>query len=206
MREWLVRISRRSRYPRSTAVKPSFRSALLALVSLAALGLGPADAQPALASSGAVEPAPTPAASAAATAASRPLVHDVVRVEAPSSPPRAEQWRSAERVGLSRASSAAERVCNATRVREWLRVRCATPTFAIGLLAGDVDGLAFWIGSESEGRYGEVQLALRPGDRRVVQLFAPPSKPDGGPSPSFVLQEHWLEGDLAPTVVVTGPS
>lgn len=117
--------------------------------------------------------------------------------------PTAEEWLAARPVKLSRTSPRAA-TCAATRVREWLRVRCATPTFAISLLGGSNEGLSFWIGGEAEGRFGEVQLPLRRGDRRVVQLWA--TRDDGAGSaivePALVLQELWIEGDAAPTVTV----
>jgi hypothetical protein len=131
-----------------------------------------------------------------------PLDRDPPSTERSASPTAAE-WLTAAPVLLARTSPKASS-CVATRVREWLRVRCATPTFAISLLGGSHEGLAFWIGGEEEGRFGEVQLPLRRGDRRVVQLWATRDDPSGAKVvvPAQVLQEQWVEGEPAPTVTV----
>jgi hypothetical protein len=49
-----------------------------------------------------------------------------------------------------------------------------------------------------------VQMPLRRGDRRVVQLWAYGKAADGSavPEPAVVVQEHWLDGEAAPTVSV----
>lgn len=117
--------------------------------------------------------------------------------------PTHKEWQSATRVKLSR-TSAAGAGCDATRVREWLRVRCPVKTFAISLLGGSNESLSFWIGPEREGQPGEVQFPLRRGDRRVVQLWTQKAGADGSvvPEPSIVIQEQWVEGEPAPTVTV----
>jgi hypothetical protein len=144
----------------------------------------------------------TPADEAARLPPRATLARDVPG-PARSALPTAEEWLGATQVKLTRTSPRAA-ACAASRVREWLRVRCATPTFAISLLGGETDGLSFWIGGEAEGRFGEVQLPLRRGDRRVVQLWA--TRDSGGGSaavvPALVLQEVWVEDDAAPTVTV----
>lgn len=144
----------------------------------------------------------TPAEQSAASPAIATLESDVPGEEA-SKAPTAAEWLAAAPVKLTRQSPGASS-CTAIRVREWLRVRCATPTFAISLLGGNIDGLSFWIGGEAEGRFGEVQLPLRRGDRRVVQLWA--TRVDGSGSatvePALVLQELWAPGDASPTVTV----
>jgi hypothetical protein len=98
--------------------------------------------------------------------------------------------------------SAAGATCNAIRVREWLRIRCASKTFAISLLGGSNEGLAFWIGPEADGQPGEVQFPLRRGDRRVVQFWAAGKDAEGGfqAKPLLVVQEQWVEGEAAPIV------
>jgi len=135
-------------------------------------------------------------------AAAKPLSADVPAPEK-SAVPTSKEWLAAEPVELSRLSRAGA-TCVATRVREWLRVRCPIETFAISLLGGSNEGLSFWIGGEKEGRPGEVQFPLRRGDRRVVQLWVE-RQATGGESviePGLVVQEHWLEGDPSPTVSV----
>jgi len=120
-----------------------------------------------------------------------------------STAPSAAEWRDAKPVKLTRRGPRAAS-CEAKRVREWLRVRCQTKTFAISLLGGANEGLSFWIGGEAEGQFGEVQLPLRRGDRRVVQLWATESDSTGTSvvEPSLTLQELWADGDAAPTVTV----
>lgn len=164
---------------------------LLALAAAAAAGLA------ILASA-----AETPAEQTAPVPPIPTLESDVPGTEASKSP-TAQEWAAATPVKLTRQSPRASS-CVATRVREWVRVRCATPTFAISLLGGNIDGLSFWIGGEAEGRFGEVQLPLRRGDRRVVQMWA--TRDDGSGSatvaPALVLQELWAPGDASPTVTV----
>lgn len=130
------------------------------------------------------------------------LATDVPAPEKSPVPTYAE-WQSATEVKLTRTSRSATG-CIATRVREWMRVRCPQKTFAISLLGGSNEGLSFWIGPEEKGRPGEVQFPLRRGDRRVVQLWTDGKAPDGGvvPEPSLVVQEQWVEGEPAPTVTV----
>jgi hypothetical protein len=117
--------------------------------------------------------------------------------------PTAKEWVDAASVKLTRRSPAASG-CSARRVREWLRVRCPVKTFAISLLGGSNEGLAFWIGPEAEGWFGEVQFPLRRGDTRVVQLWGTKTGPAGVGElvPSLVLQEQWVEGEAAPMVSV----
>jgi hypothetical protein len=118
-------------------------------------------------------------------------------------PPSAAEWAAARPVKLTRVSPRAA-TCTALRVREWLRVRCPTSTFALSLLSGSIEGLSFWIGTEADNAFGEVQIPLRPGDRRVVQLWT--SRPvDGGATavdPYIVLQELWVEGEASPVVTL----
>ena len=135
-------------------------------------------------------------------AAAKPLTADVPGADK-STVPTAKEWLAAEPVELSRLSPAGA-TCVATRVREWLRVRCPIKTFAISLLGGSNEGLSFWIGGEAEDRPGEVQFPLRRGDRRVVQFWVERSATGGETviEPGIVVQEHWLAGDPSPTVSV----
>lgn len=116
--------------------------------------------------------------------------------------PKAADWLTAAPMKLTRTSPASAG-CVATRVREWLRVRCPLKTFALSLLGGSTEGLSFWIGPENQGQYGEVQFPLRPGDRRVVQFWGQEADEAGGaiPVPTIVLQEQWIDGDV-PTITV----
>jgi hypothetical protein len=120
-----------------------------------------------------------------------------------SAVPSAKEWVDAGSVQLTRMSPAASG-CTAKRTREWLRVRCPVKTFALSLLGGSNEGLAFWIGPEAEGQFGEVQFPLRRGDRRVLQFWGTKTDPAGVGEvvPSLVLQAQWVEGEAAPMVTV----
>lgn len=120
-----------------------------------------------------------------------------------SKPPTAAEWAAGRQVKLTRISPRAA-TCTALRVREWLRVRCPMPTFALSLLSGSIEGLSFWIGTEADNAFGEVQLPLRPGDRRVVQLWTSRAIEGGGAAvePQIVLQELWIEGEASPVVTL----
>lgn len=156
--------------------------------------------------SAASQPAVSSAALSSATVSSSsgrvPLDADLPGPEK-SAVPTAREWLSATPVRLSRTSRVGAE-CAATRVREWLRVRCPVKTFALSLLGGSNEGLSFWIGPEAEGQWGEVQFPIRRGDRRVVQFWASREGDAGGlePKPSVVLQEQWIEGESAPTITV----
>lgn len=149
----------------------------------------------------AMAPEPSPAASED-PAEPRPLDVDVPGTER-SKVPTAAEWRSATPVKLSRTSPAGA-ACRATRVREWLRVRCPSPTFAVSLLGGSNSDLAFWIAPKEENEAGEVQFPMVRGDRRVVQFWMASKDADGTvvPKPSMVLQEQWVDGEPAPTISV----
>ncbi len=146
-------------------------------------------------------PAEAPGAAGAPTLASE--MAKSPPSESRSKVPTAEEWRTATSVKLSRTSPRAA-ACAAVRVREWLRVRCPMEAFAVSLLGGANDGLSFWIGEDTRGTFGEVQLALRPGDRRVVQLWTTRTGTGGVAivEPSVVLQELWILGEASPTVTV----
>jgi hypothetical protein len=146
---------------------------------------------------GAASAAPPASAGDSAALDPEPLAREVPTIER-SKAPTAAEWATA-RIVKPRIRTPRATACTTRRLREWIRVRCQTPTFAISLLGGSNEGLSFWIGGEAEGRFGEVQLPLRRGDRRVVQLWANES---GVTTPSLVLQELWPEGDAAPTVTV----
>lgn len=146
-------------------------------------------------------------AAPAASAAVRPSPKWSLSTDVPgtdkSPVPTAKEWLGAGTVELTRRSPSAVG-CVATLIREWVRVRCPVRTFAISLLGGSNEGLAFWIGPEEQGQPGEVQFPLRRGDRRVVQLWTYGQDAEGGvvAKPGLVLQEQWVEGDVSPTITV----
>lgn len=113
-----------------------------------------------------------------------------------SAPPKLGEWLDAPIVGLSRLGPAAAG-CRARLVREWMRIRCVGQVFAVSLLAGTPDGIAFWIGGTDGDVFGEVLMPLRRGDRRVFQLWAPGQDAAGVfvPKPMLVVQEQWVTGE-----------
>jgi len=116
--------------------------------------------------------------------------------------PSAAAWREAAPYPLSRTRTG-DAHCTGERLGAWLRIRCPGPTFGVTLAAGAADGVSFWIGPEAEGSWAQLQLPLAPGDRRVIQLFRPGKDASGGvvPEASLTVQEHWLPGASAPTIV-----
>ena len=158
---------------------------VLALAVLAAMHFAVAHAE-----SGPVASAPASASASSAI----PLERGPV--------PSAAAWREAVPFALSRTRPG-DAHCNGERLGAWVRIRCPGPTFAVTLAAGAADGVSFWIGLEAEGSWAQLQLPLAPGDRRVIQLFRPAKDASGGvvPEASLTVQEHWLPGAPAPTIV-----
>ena len=143
--------------------------------------------------------APAPAPSAAAA-----LLRGVDIPKERSKAPTVEEWRDASLARSVKLTRQGDAACTAVHVREWLRVRCYGEPFAISLLGGSNDGLSFWIGDENGRAFSEVQLPLRSGDRRVVQLWSAVRDAAGTSivTPSWVIQEHWVEGEPDPTVTL----
>jgi hypothetical protein len=143
--------------------------------------------------------APAPAASETPEE-ERPL--DAVAIPADRSPlPKPNEWPAAPRVRPTRRGPAAAG-CRAYLLREWMRVRCAGEAFALSLLGGDADGVAFWI--DPATKEGEALLPLRRGGRHVVQIWKAGRDATGVfvPEPLVVLQQHWIEGAPAPVVTL----
>jgi hypothetical protein len=130
----------------------------------------------------------------------RPLDGDAIPAEKSKSP-KATEWTSATRVKLTRKGPAAA-TCRAHLVREWLRVRCDGQIFAISLIGGSPEGVAFWIGGTATEPFGDILTPVRRGDRRVFQVWAPGNDAAGNfvPKPMLVVQEQWVEGQKAPIV------
>lgn len=164
-------------------------------------GQAPNPADPGAPKAAAPSALTAPTSAGVAVPANAPTLASDVPSADKSAAPSAAEWRDAKSVKLTRRGQRAGS-CDGKRVREWLRVRCQTKTFAISLLGGSNDGLSFWIGGEADRPFGEVQLPLRRGDRRVVQLWATSSDSAGTSvvEPSLTLQELWADGDAAPTV------
>ncbi|MFT3776644.1 MAG: hypothetical protein QM820_65740 [Minicystis sp.] len=162
----------------------------LALVAAAVLAPAPVSSQTAQA---VAPPLPVPSVE-------RPLTFIPIPADR-TSVPKPSEWASAVRVRLTRQGPAAA-PCSAWALREWLRVRCATDVFALSLLGGELDGVAFWI--DAKTKEGEVILPLRRGGRHVVQLWKSGKDAQGAfaPEPLVLLQQHWVEGEPAPVVTL----
>ncbi len=130
----------------------------------------------------------------------KPLDGDAIPAEKSKSP-KSPEWLTAPRVKLTRKGPAAAS-CRAHLVREWLRVRCEGQVFAISLVGGSPEGVAFWIGGTAAEPFGEILTPVRRGDRRMFQLWAPGQDAAGMfvPKPMLVVQEQWVEGQKSPIV------
>lgn len=146
---------------------------------------------------GPTDPAPTPSASAPLPLSNAPFSDEK------SSPPKVTEWSSASEVAPTRAGPAAAG-CRAHLVREWMRLRCSGKIFAISLVAGTPEGIAFWIGGSEAEPYGDILMPIRKGDRRVFQLWAPGQDGAGAfaPKPVLTVQEQWQPTDKSPVIVL----
>jgi hypothetical protein len=127
---------------------------------------------------------------------------DAVAIPAERSPsPKLPEWTGATRVRPTRRGAEAAS-CWVDLVREWARVKCSRETFAISLLGGEVEGVAFWI--DQATKEGVVLMPLRRGGKHVVQLWKAGTDRTGGfaPQPALVLQEYWLEGAPGPVLTL----
>jgi hypothetical protein len=167
------------------------------LITLGILGLA-VIARPSVAPAGPSDPAPS--APSAPTDEEKPIDGDAIPTERSKSP-KAAEWAAAPRVKFTRKGPAAAG-CRAQIVREWLRVRCDGQVFAVSLVGGAPEGVAFWIGGTATEPFGEILTPVRRGDRRVFQLWAPGKDAAGMfvPKPMLVVQEQWVEGQKAPVV------
>ena len=176
------------------------RRALVSLSLCASALAAPALAGPG--DSGPAAPRGEPAATAAAAAPEeeRPLEATALPAERSASP-KVGEWPSAPRVRPTRRGPSAAG-CRAYLLREWLRVRCPGETFAISLLGGGEQGVAFWI--DPATKEGEALLPLYRGGRHVVQLWKPGKDAAGNftPESAVVLQAYWIEGAPSPVVTI----
>ena len=149
---------------------------------------------------GAAPAGPSDPVANAAGEEEKPLDGGAIPAEKSKSPTAAE-WKAARPVKLTRKGPAAA-TCRAHLVREWMRVRCEGQIFAISLLGGSPEGVAFWIGGTAEAPRGEILTPVRRGDRRVFQFWAPGKDAAGMfvPQPMLVVQEQWVEGQKNPIV------
>ncbi|MBK8259488.1 MAG: hypothetical protein IPK82_43380 [Polyangiaceae bacterium] len=125
--------------------------------------------------------------------------------EKPKSPTAAE-WQAAPQVRFT-ARGPRAKSCKMFRVREWLKVRCERQNTAISLLGGASEGAFLWMPEAKEKEpapsAAEVMFPIKPGDRRVFELFSyGPAYGGSMISPGLLLQEHWIAGETLPVVVI----
>ncbi len=115
--------------------------------------------------------------------------------------PKPTEWPAAPRVRPTRRSAAAAG-CRVYVLREWMRLRCPGDPFAMSMLGGDLDGIAFWI--DAATKEGEVLIPLRRGGKHVVQIWKAGKDANGGfvAQPTLLLQQYWLEGAPVPVIIV----
>lgn len=129
-----------------------------------------------------------------------PALEDKPKVPAPA------EWQSATPVRFTQRGPRARR-CKMLRARAWIKVKCDVQTTAIGLMGGASDGSFYWLPEAKEGEQApasaEVMFPIKPGDRRVFELFSyGPAYGGSMISPGLVLQEHWVPGEAAPVIVI----
>jgi hypothetical protein len=138
--------------------------------------------------------------------AERPIDFEPIPLEGDAKPPKASEWVNAARVRITRRGPRASG-CRAWRARSWLKVHCDARITALSLVGGSGAGTSFWLAPPKPGEpapeSGEVIFPMRPGDRRIFELFSFGETYGGSMvSPGLVLQEHWIAGEPAPTVVL----
>lgn len=131
-----------------------------------------------------------------------PIVID----EKDSKTPKMRDWQAATRVKITRRGPRAEG-CRAWRTGAWIKVHCDVRTTAVSLLGGAFKGISMWMREPPAGspspESSEVIFPIRPGDRRIMEFFSFGETYGGSMvSPGIVLQEYWLEGASAPTLVM----
>lgn len=120
--------------------------------------------------------------------------------------PKLSDWQTATRVRITRRGARAEN-CRAWRTRAWIKVHCDVRTTAVSLLGGAFKGVSMWMRDPPAGapapEAAEVIFPMKPGDRRVLEFFSFGETYGGSMvSPGLMLQEYWLEGTSAPTIVL----
>jgi hypothetical protein len=131
-------------------------------------------------------------------------------VEASAAPKDAE-WKDVPAVRVSRVD---ERItgCRTYRLREWIKVHCERQTAGVRLVAGSREGVSMLVHETDVhepgvglGRSFDVVFPVRPGDRRVFEVFEVEDGYEGWwPFSSLVIEERWAEGATGPTVAVLG--
>jgi hypothetical protein len=139
---------------------------------------------------------PPPAATPAALVAPAAPVAAVAPTR--TKKPAFAAWKTAPEARLARTIPD----CKAQQIAEWLRIRCDFEVSSASLLAGDARDVT--LAPLDKNAAFSVVLALRPGDRRVIQLnhFFAFSKWGASEAGAAEISEMWLPGAAAPVVVV----
>lgn len=208
--------------------RDALRWAFVSMAALGALALG--GAAMTLRSAAAADPIAGAAASSSASGSATASASALWPVGAPKREPELEslekqtiptekskvptldEWNSAKAVDVHRGGLHAASECKVLLVREWLKIRCESTMGAVFQHSGNPEGVAFWVNPRPdiflEGldspNSAEMIFPLRQGDRRLLQFFT--MRRDGcvgvGFDPSVMVDETWLEGEPAPTVVL----
>jgi hypothetical protein len=161
-------------------------------------GSGPTPAAAPPIPTAAVAPIPEKQADPASPAVPVPEVALPAAPPARTKKPAVADWKTAPEVKLARTI----KECKAQQIAEWMRIRCDLDVSSASLLAGDAHDVAF-APLEKNAAFSVV-VALRPGDRRVIQLnhFFSFSRWGASEAGAAEISELWLPGAAAPVVVV----
>jgi hypothetical protein len=141
-------------------------------------------------SSAAVQVAPP---SAAPSPSARSLEFPSSRSAAPD----AAEWSATPAFELSRRIGAQAKLCEARKLREWVRLRCgALRVSAITELGGSAEGVRLRLDPKSADGLpagGELVFPMRPGERRVFSFWTLGEGYDGPLTviPALVAQSDW---------------
>lgn len=154
---------------------------------------------------------PAPTTSASSTAAppipSAPKADTLNWPIAPSRKPSAGEWNKAQALTPTRATGERSKQCQLSRVREWLRIRCAAlPIAAITQLAGSPTDTRREIAAEGADGLpggGTLELRLRQDDPRVFSFWTFGQGYDGPLTvvPAVGVQITWPAASSAPIIV-----
>ncbi len=116
----------------------------------------------------------------------------------PSKAPAPDEWDRAATVRIRAPRPIGN--CGAKLLREWIAIRCEGKMAGAGLVAGSAAGVAIAV-DEKDGTFVAITFPLRPGDRRVFELFGREEQYGGEwPASAMILDEQWLEGATSPEI------
>jgi hypothetical protein len=120
--------------------------------------------------------------------------------------PTPEEWKAQKPVAIT---DRLPRDCNAYRVREWIKINCATlMTSEIALLGGAREGVSLFIPPRPQDRSfstgGEVIFPVRRGDRRMFDwsTFGEGYEGPMGVELAFVISESWVSDEPTPIIII----